>query len=140
MDELVLAAFRRRTARSLQRFETVVASERPLHDLCDMIFNSTQARLTMEYMSLALRKAELREVVVSFTEESRRIQDALMKRLLDKAGRGLDRVTPAVLTVLISAAARLLAMEHELGISEGHAEVRALFRWAMDKLEPEAAA
>lgn len=140
MDELVLAAFRRRTALSLQRFETVVASERPLHDLCDMIFNSTQARLTVEYMSLALRKTELRDVVVRFTEDSRRIQDALMARLLAKAGDQLDMLTPPMLTVLISAAARLLAMEHELGISEGHADVRALFQWAMDRLEPEEAA
>jgi AcrR family transcriptional regulator len=143
MDELVLAAFRRRTAMSLERFETVLSSQRPLHDLCDMIFNSTHARLTMEYMSLAIRKAELREVVVRFTEDSRRLQDALMKRLLDRVDLDgtdgvFDRATPAVLTVLISAAARLLAMEHELGISAGHAEVRALFQWAMDRLEPDA--
>ena len=68
MDELVLAAFKRRTAMSMERFEMVLASERPLHSLSDMIFNSTHARLTMEYMSLALRKQALRDEVVRFTE------------------------------------------------------------------------
>jgi AcrR family transcriptional regulator len=137
MDELVLAAFKRRTAMSMERFETVLASERPLHDLCDMIFNSTHARLTMEYMSLALRKEALRAEVVRFTEENRRMQDAVMKRLLDRHGDRFDMLTPPMLTVLISAAARLLAGEHELGLTAGHADVRAFFQWAMDLLEPD---
>ena len=140
MDELILAAFKRRTALSMERFELVLSSERPLHSLCDMIFNSSHARLTMEYMSLALRKEELRAVVVRFTEENRRMQDALMRRLLDRHGDRLDMLTPPMLTVLISAAARLLYMEHELGISAGHADIRAFFQWAMDLLEPDGTA
>jgi len=48
-------------------------------------------------------------------------------------------LTPPMLTVMISAAARMLYMEHELGIDAGHADVRALFQWAMDLLEPDAA-
>ena len=114
-------------------------SERPLHSLCDMIFNSTHARLTMEYMSLALRKEALRAEVVRFTEENRRMQDAVMTRLLERHGDRLDMLTPPMLTVMISAAARLLYMEHELGIDAGHADVRALFDWAIDRLEPAAA-
>lgn len=140
MDELILAAFKRRTAMSMERFELVLSSERPLHSLCDMIFNSSHARLTMEYMSLALRKQALRDEVVRFTEESRRMQDVLMVRLLERHGDGLDMLTPPMLTVMISAAARLLYMEHELGIDAGHADVRALFQWAIDLLEPETAA
>ncbi len=121
------------------RFETVLSSERPLHDLCDLIFNSAHARLTMEYMSLALRKEALRAEVVRFTEENRRMQDALMARLLVRAQGVPGVLTPPMLTVLISAAARLLASEHELGLTAGHADVRALFLWAMDLLEPEGA-
>ncbi len=139
MDDLVLAAFKRRTAMSMARFELVLSSERPLHSLCDMIFNSTHARLTMEYMSLALRKEALRAEVVRFTEENRRMQDAVMTRLLERHGDRLDMLTPPMLTVMISAAARLLYMEHELGIDAGHADVRALFDWAIDRLEPAAA-
>ena len=138
MDELVLAAFKRRIALSMERFETVLASDRPLHDLCDMIFNSAHARLTMEYMSLALRKDALRAEVVRFTEENRRMQDAVMKRIIERHGDKLDMLTPPMLTVMISAAARLLAVEHELGLTAGHADVRTLFSWAMDRLEPEA--
>ena len=139
MDELVLAAFKRRTAMSMERFEMVLASERPLHSLSDMIFNSTHARLTMEYMSLALRKQALRDEVVRFTEDNRRMQDAVMARLLDRHGDRFDMLTPPMLTVMISAAARMLYMEHELGIDAGHADVRALFKWAMDLLEPDVA-
>ena len=40
--------------------------------------------------------------------------------------------------LLRTAAARLLAVEHELGLTAGHADVRTLFSWAMDRLEPEA--
>ena len=129
----------RRTAMSMERFELVLSSDRPLHSLCDMIFNSSHARLTMEYMSLALRKDALRAEVVRFTEENRRMQDALMTRLLDRHGEGLDMLTPPMLTVMISAAARMLYMEHELGIDVGHADVRALFLWAMDRFEPDVA-
>lgn len=139
MDDLILAAFKRRTATSMERFELVLSSERPLHSLCDMIFNSSHARLTMEYMSLALRKQPLRDEVVRFTEENRRMQDALMTRLLERHGDELDMLTPPMLTVMISAAARLLYMEHELGIDAGHADVRALFQWAIDRLEPDVA-
>ena len=139
MDELILAAFKRRTAMSMERFALVLSSERPLHSLCDMIFNSSHARLTMEYMSLALRKQALRDEVVRFTEENRRMQDALMTRLLEQPRDTFDMLTPPMLTVMISAAARLLYMEHELGIDAGHADVRALFQWAMDKFEPDAA-
>jgi AcrR family transcriptional regulator len=138
MDDLILAAFKRRTATSMERFELVLSSERPLHSLCDMIFNSSHARLTMEYMSLALRKQPLRDEVVRFTEENRRMQDALMTRLLEQHRDKFDMLTPPMLTVMISAAARLLYMEHELGIDAGHADVRALFQWAIDRLEPDA--
>lgn len=137
MDDLVLAAFQRRTTLSMRRFEAVLASDQPLHDLCDMIFNSTHARLTMEYMALALRKEALRAEVVRFTEETRSMQDALMERLLDRVGSDADMLRPSMLTVMISATARLLAIEQELGLTAGHADVRALFQWALERLEPD---
>ena len=53
MDDLLLAAYRRRTETVLQRSEQALTSERPLHAFWQVSSDPFDAALTLEYMAMS---------------------------------------------------------------------------------------
>ena len=135
MDELLLAAFRRRTERALARLEADVASNQPVHAIWWTLSNSHDARLAFEFMALANRHDGIREEVGRFLVHSRRMTaDAIASQGKEK-GADLGPVTPAAAAFLLSTVNVFLGREAATGITEGHRDVRTLIEWALDKLD-----
>ena len=134
MEELVLAAFRRRTENSLKRLEAPLASDRPLHAIRDIYSDPSNGRLNIEFNALAMRNDELRAEIVSYLDRSRRLQDAALAPLLK--ARGLpEAIGPMVPAMLVLFVANFLDREAALGVTTGHDQMRVFLDWCLDRFE-----
>lgn len=135
VDELMLAAFQRRTARGIERLKKDVVAERPIHALWEDFSNAMDARLTFEYMALANHHVGIREEVTRFLEESRRIQIEVVKQAYQRGNVDEKDLPPEALVFLISSIAMVLNREAGIGVTSTHKEVRSMVRRFLKKFE-----
>jgi AcrR family transcriptional regulator len=134
MDDLLLAAFRRRTRVVSGKIAQAMAAERPLHAFWHALGDPFDAALTMEYLALANHNELIRVETLQFGEQLRRMQ---VDRLNQHSGR-IDReeITPVAIVMVMTYVGHLLGFEATLGIRGGHRDIRALMEWCLRKLEP----
>ena len=133
MDELLMATYLRHTGRVLESIEAAFLSPRPLHALWQVSSNPHDAVLNMEFMALANHNPSIRAESVAFGERMRRVGlEGIQRTLGDDVP---DAATPIALGIAVSALGMNLGMESTLGISGGHAELKALVEWCLDRLE-----
>lgn len=125
MDELIVETFRRLAERDLARLRATCAAPHPVQEIWDVSIHTTDARLVSEFMALAHRIGGLKQEVVNFIQESRRIQIEAVTEALATSGK-TSRISPAGLTLLATSTALAMAREGELGITTGHEDVRLL--------------
>jgi AcrR family transcriptional regulator len=135
MDELLLAAYRRRTATIRARLGEALESPRPLHGFW-AVWADPDAALSMEYMALANHNPAIRAETVAFGEDVRRVELPRLTERLRQAAPDPEVFNPFAVTSAIAAVAGVMGLESALGISGGHAETRALVEWCLDRLEP----
>jgi len=131
MDELLLACFRRRTARALARLEQDVASEHPIQAIWNTLSNASDGKLSFEFMALANHHDGIREEVARFVAESRRMEAKAFALRGDATGP----VSPVAAAFLLSSVTLMLGREAATGIDEGHHEVRKLIDWALARFD-----
>jgi len=135
MDELIFETFRRLSVRELDRLRAGVSSDRPLHELWDVCINTTDARLISEFMALAYHNEGVRNEVIKFITESRKIQTSAIKKAMSKSGVS-EALPPDAVAFLGSSIALALNREASLGIDRGHASVKKIIRQYFDGMEP----
>ena len=135
MDALLLACFQRRTERALAQLELDAASEHPVRAIWNTLSNSSDGKLSFEFMALANHHEGLRAEVARFVSESRRIEAKAISRLQAKCGLDPGPATPASVAFLLSAVSLMLGREAATGIDEGHSDVRALLELALAKFD-----
>lgn len=135
MDELLMATYLRHTSRVSESIELAFLSPRPLHALWQVSSNPHDAVLNMEFMALANHNPAIRAETVAFGERIRRIGLDGIQRNLDRTAAAPDAASPLALGIAVSALGMNLGMEATLGIAGGHAELRALVEWCLDRLE-----
>jgi len=134
MDELLLAAFRRRTQRGLERLERNLAADRPVHAFwADYV--GVDANLTFEYMALANRHEGIRKEIASFVNKARRLQAERIGRAYKEKNVGEDPASPAAIAFLMLGTSLLLRREAEMGITAAHKDVKALIDWFLAKFD-----
>ncbi|MCB2072350.1 MAG: TetR/AcrR family transcriptional regulator [Novosphingobium sp.] len=131
MDELLLATFKRRTARALEKLENQLEQERPIETLWQDFTSRVDARLNFEFMALANRHEGIREEVARFVTLSRRMQSEAIGRQLKDNGVDPGPVTPTTAAFVMYCVSLLLGREAATGITEGHDEVLAFMDWAL---------
>lgn len=136
MDDLILATFQRRTERGLQRLEKALESDEPLHALWELSSHPANARLSVEFMALANRNEAIRAEVIRYQERSRAMQEEILGRLLKAAGVDIKVFPPVAVAMLLACVAQLLDRETALGAARGHAELKGLVDWCLQRLEP----
>lgn len=126
IDELLLAAFKRRIARGLVRLREDIASSRPLRAIWNDLSNAVDARLTFEYMALANHHAGIREEVANFMVEMRQLQIDCVRDAYAKKGIASGMVSPEAIVFLVGAVSIFMARETQTGVSITHPEMNAL--------------
>ena len=128
MDDLLLATYRRRTGRMMDRIQQAFVAERPLKALWDAYSDPDDSALTLEYMALSNHNEAIRAETAAFGEN---LRTTGLGRL---HAEGLD---PLALTTIIRSIASVIGMETALGISGGHRQTRELVERFIARLEPQ---
>ncbi len=135
MEDMLLAAFRRRTQRGLERLDKDLASQRPMRALLADYTQAVDAKLSFEYMALANHHAGVREEIAAFMNKARRLQADGIAKVFRARKIKPSPVTPAAAAFLLGSITLLLGREEATGITVGHRDVKALLAWFLEKIE-----
>lgn len=134
MDELLLAAFRRRVERALARLRENIASDEPIQAIWKALTSTVDGKLVFEFVALANHHDGIREEVARYMAESRRMEAEAIARQFKEQGIDAGPVTPAAAAFLMYCVSLILRREAATGITEGHDDVLALMGWALKRL------
>ena len=126
MDDLFLAAFRRRAEKGLERQAEAVASNQPLQALLAFSDDPTGTALTMEFAALANHRKSVRAEIARYGETFRNRQTEILTMVMEEHGVDTELFPPIAVMLLLTGVSQILVMEEALGMSAGHAETRDL--------------
>ncbi|MGH3626017.1 MAG: TetR/AcrR family transcriptional regulator, partial [Sciscionella sp.] len=117
MDDLFLAAFRRRAEDGLRLQAQALQSPQPLWALWQFSTDPAATALTMEYVALANHRKALKAEIAYYAERFREEQRKTLSTVLERYGMDAVEVPPLVWPVLMTSVSRVLVMEQALGMS-----------------------
>lgn len=135
MDELFLALYQRYEEQYFQRHAEALASRNPLRALWELWDDAAGAELSLEFIALANHRKAIRTEIARSTERYRSLQVAVVSRVIDDLGVAQDELPAEVLCFLMVATSRALITEATVGISAGHAAMRAYVERQLQALE-----
>lgn len=138
MDDLLMATYQRHIGRVMQQLEDASVSDRPLHAIWRVYSNPIDARLNMEFLVMSNHNEAIRAATIAMGEESRRLGLDRVAQLLEQTKLDPEVFGSLAMTTAITAIGGIVGLESALGLSAGHAELRAMVEWCLDRLEPEA--
>ena len=135
MDELYLAVFRLGAAIYLERQQTALASDRPLHAFWDTLIEPKDTRLLLEFMGLANHRKEIQAEIAAWSDRWREQQITALNFIIREHDIDTDEFPPAAIAVVIASIGRTLILEQGLGSSGGHDAAVALVNRFLDRFE-----
>jgi AcrR family transcriptional regulator len=135
IDDLLLAAFKRRMAQGIIRLKENAIAEKPLRAIWENFTGAISATLEFEYMALANHHDGVRQEIVSFLTEARAIQSAIVKRVYREKGIERPAISPGALAFLITYCSMSLVREKGIGCTVAHEEIETLIESFLQGLE-----
>lgn len=138
MDDLFLAAFRRRAEEGLEAQAQVLQARQPLWALWRFSIDPAATAITMEFIALANHRKALKAEIAYYAERFREEQRKALSMVLDRYGLNVGdpvEVPPLVWSVLMTSVSRVLVIEQALGMSAGHAETIEFVERYLHRLE-----
>ena len=126
MDDLFLAAFRRRAEVGLEHLSRTLTSGRPLHAIWAFGDDPASTALNMEFVALANHRKVIRSEIARFAELFRLKQTEVLATVMAERGIDTDRFPPVAVMTVMTSISQILVLEESLGMATGHAETRAL--------------
>jgi TetR/AcrR family transcriptional regulator len=136
MDDLFLALVRRGAAQGLERQARALESAQPLRALWALSTDPAGTTFTTELFALANHRKAIRAELAAHAEEFRRLQRQALESLLASYGVALGDIPPVVLPVIVTGLSQILVLEETLGMTTGHAELRAAVEAWIARYEP----
>jgi AcrR family transcriptional regulator len=135
MDDLFLAAFRRRAEEGLEVQAQVLQARQPLWALWRFSTDPAATAITSEFIALANHRKALKAEIAYYAERFREEQRKALSTVLDRYGIDRAEVPALVWSVLMTSISRVLVIERALGMSAGHAEIVAFVEHYLRQLE-----
>ena len=135
MDDLFLAAFRRRAEEGLEAQARVLQARQPLWALWRFSTDPAATAITMEFIALANHRKALKAEIAYYAERFRDEQQKALSTVLHRYGVDAAQVPPLVWSVLMTSVSRVLVIEQALGMSAGHAEIVEFVERYLHRLE-----
>jgi AcrR family transcriptional regulator len=135
MDDLFLAAFRRRAEEGLEAQAQVLRARQPLWALWRFSTDPAATAITMEFIALANHRKALKAKIAYYAERFRDEQQKALSTVLHRYGVDTAQVPPLVWSVLMTSVSRVLVIEQALGMSAGHAEIVEFVERYLHRLE-----
>lgn len=136
MEELVVAVYQRSTTNYLRLHDEALSSPTPLRALWALNSNMPEVRRMTEFIALGKVYPALRAEMRRTGENYRRMQIEAMEDLFARHGITHPQIGPETLAMLISSVARNFLIEGEVGVTTGHAGLRALIEDILDTYDP----
>jgi AcrR family transcriptional regulator len=132
-EDLLLAVYERAMELAHQRTLEAFDAVRPLEAFWRLSKESAHTALGTEFFALANHRKLISSAIARHSLEFRSSQAEALSRAL---GDSLDRTIcdPVALVVLVTGISRILVVEEAIGVTEGHAEVRALIDWLLRRV------
>jgi AcrR family transcriptional regulator len=122
MDDLFLAAFRRRAEQGLEVQAQVLQAPQPLWALWRFSTDPAATAITMEFIALANHRKALKAEISYYAERFREEQRKALTTILDRYDVARVKISPLVWSVLMTSVSRVLVIEQALDMSAGHRE------------------
>jgi AcrR family transcriptional regulator len=135
MDDLFLAAFRRRGEAGLEAQAQVLQARQPLWALWRFSTDPAATAITSEFIALANHRKALKAEIAYYAERFREEQRKALSTVLDRYGIDRAEVPAVVWSVLMTSVSRVLVIEQALGMSAGHAEIVQFVERYLRRLE-----
>lgn len=136
LDDLLLAFYRRSAEQTRKRLAEALASDRPLWALWEKIYTDPErSYLSAEFLALANHRTSIRDEIARQIEAFRDMQAAALASALRNTDLARDIGSPEAAAVLLGGIARALATEERIGITKGHADVRAFVEHYIQRVE-----
>lgn len=134
LDDLFIAAIRRRSEQNLQRLAIALAArpEQPLRVLWDDGQEESTAALTTEFLALGNHRKSIAAEIAEVSEEMRRLQLEAISAHVPAGGFDLEGLSPAALLFLVTGIPKLIRLEKAVGVSSTHDEVVECFEAHLD--------
>jgi AcrR family transcriptional regulator len=137
MDELFIAAIRRRSDQNLSRLQKALADRpnEPLRVVWEYSRDEATAALTSEFMALGNHRPSIRAVIAEVTEQIRHVQ---LEALAGCEGirLGDTELSAGALLFLITGVPKLVRLEQGVGVNAQHKQVVGALERFLDSLQP----
>jgi AcrR family transcriptional regulator len=134
-DDLLLAVFRRAVEETVEKQDDAFATDTPLNKLWNNFLDPDRTAIALEFMALANHREAIKKEIADYTQRTRQRRAELLAKAYDFDPKNSDQLSPAGLNVLLLSVARTLVMEHSLGISRGHEDVKVYIEALIKRLE-----
>jgi AcrR family transcriptional regulator len=136
MDDLFLEVLRAGAEAALTRMRDLLTVADPLAALWEINSDSALTSLNAEFMALANHRKAIGAELKAYAERVRDIETAAVTMVLRANGVDLATYPPVAISMLIAQAARSLCNESAVGVTQGHAELRAFVEGQLSLLKP----
>ncbi|MDQ1725830.1 MAG: hypothetical protein QOG52_2858 [Frankiaceae bacterium] len=140
LDELFVAAIRRRSAQNLERLTGALKAspDEPLRVLWDYSRAESTSALTTEFLALGNHRKSIRSEIAEVTEQVRRLQLRALEATFAKKKMAIGDLSPSALLFVLTGIPKLIRLEKGVGISAAHTEVLTAFEHYVQSATPSA--
>jgi AcrR family transcriptional regulator len=135
IEDMILAAFSRRMARTLEKIKQAGQEKRPVHAIWDIYQDAFDAKLVFEYTALAGHNEEMRLAMAAFVKSVRKENIKVIKKAYAAKNIEDSPVPPDVAAFLINCITMSLVRESGTGINMSHRAVRNIAKMFLDTIE-----
>ena len=120
LDDLFIAAFRRRSERNLERLANALEGDDPLQALWNYANDKTHVVLTFEFLALANHRKAIQAELGEVAERFRKVELEAFTSMAASSGIDLDEFPPDALLLIMMAIPTTVVYEEAIGMSTGH--------------------
>jgi AcrR family transcriptional regulator len=136
MEDLLLEVLRRAYDRHFARLAEALNAPNPVRSLWNAVFLREAILLEIYTLPLANEFDSVRTSIAEFMTRSRRLQVEALRPLLAARGERAAGLSAEAVAVFIRGIAREIAVETNLGVTEGHAEALAALETCLQRFDP----
>jgi TetR/AcrR family transcriptional regulator of autoinduction and epiphytic fitness len=125
MDDLFLEVLRVGAEASLAQMQEALTTDDPLRALWRINSDPRRTVMNTEFMALANHRKVIGVELKAYAERVRGIESAAVAVALRVNGVDLEANPPVAISMLVAQIARSLCNESAVGVTQGHAELRA---------------
>lgn len=134
MDDLFLEVLKVGADVALAQMRKALTDDDPIRALWHINSDPRRTVLNNEFTALANHRKVIGAELKAYAERVRDIETAAVTMVMRASGIDLDAYPPVAIAMLIAQTARSLGNEVAVGMTEGHAELRALVERHLDLL------